>query len=100
MLRITVIPGGRTVVLKLEGALVGPWVAELEQTCAAVGDRGRPRTLDLAGLVFADRAGARLLATLAAQGVELTRGSLFLREQMRPPGGGPTRAAGFTPPDA
>ncbi len=99
MLRITSIPNGQSVVLKLEGELIGPWVAELEQTCAAVEVTARPLELDLAGLSFADRSGARLLAALVARKVALARSSSFLREQIRQHGGELASAAGLKRPD-
>ncbi len=55
-----------SIVLALEGTLVGAWVRELETACiAAVANLGRV-SLDLSGVTFVDRAGAELLIGLRA----------------------------------
>jgi hypothetical protein len=77
MLRITATTGGE--LLKLEGKLLGPWVGELARAC----DRPRPPRLDLAGLTFADAAGARLLRELLVRGATVAGSSTFIAELLR-----------------
>jgi hypothetical protein len=67
-------PGRR--VIRLEGRLVGPWVAELRQVVGGV-DAGSIR-IDLAGLAFADADGVTLLRNLQEAGAELVEASGFL----------------------
>ncbi len=77
MLRITRSASGDGVVLLLEGKLLEPWIGELR---AAIGSAGSttPLVLDLAGLRFANPAGALLLATLQQRGVLLRQPSAFI----------------------
>jgi len=80
MLRITHSKSnGILSVVKLEGKLLGPWVAELRalfQEPARVGDC----RLDLSELVFADAAGAALLQELRREGIEIEACSPFVAE--------------------
>jgi hypothetical protein len=72
MLRITPIIGpDAQPTLKVEGKLVGPWVAELGRACEApTAPAGRPR-LDLSAVTFVDAAGVRLLRELLRRGAVL-----------------------------
>ena len=70
MLRITQVDAEEGAFIRLEGRLVGPWVSELQSFIAANTD-GAERRLDLAGLEFVDRDGARLLIELRAAGAEI-----------------------------
>jgi anti-anti-sigma regulatory factor len=57
--------------LKLEGRLVAEWTALLERECLdLLLSRGAVR-LDLAGVVFVDRAGVEVLRRLSHMGVEI-----------------------------
>lgn len=56
-----VAPDGRTT-LRLEGALAGPWIAEVRWLLREEADQ--PLLLDLSSLVYADREGAELLREL------------------------------------
>jgi anti-anti-sigma regulatory factor len=68
-LRITVEENPERMVLKLEGRLAGPWVAELdhlwEKTSPARGKR--KLALDLRETTFADAGGIRALRSIYAQ---------------------------------
>ncbi len=77
MLRITKLiqPTGRRV-LRLEGRLVGPWVAELRGVTA--GADGETTTVDLADLAFADADGVAALRGLRGAGVQLAGASGFM----------------------
>jgi anti-anti-sigma regulatory factor len=65
-LRITVHENGESMVLKLEGRLTGPWVAELnhlwQQTSATRG--GRKIALDLRETTYADASGIKALRSI------------------------------------
>ena len=69
MLRITVEEKTETMVLKLEGRLAGPWVAELDRLWEKVSRQraGRKLQLDLRATTFADADGIRSLRTIFAQ---------------------------------
>jgi anti-anti-sigma regulatory factor len=84
MLRISQIESAqRSVTLRLEGRLVGPWVKELERACEMLVMDGRKITLDLEAVEFIDRNGVALLAALTGKGVSLTECSSFLQEQLK-----------------
>lgn len=69
-----------TIALRLEGKLLEAWLPELDRALATADSPADPRhiTLDLAGLDFADRAGAHFLARLRRQGAQLTNASAFV----------------------
>jgi hypothetical protein len=79
MLRITATRRrDSTPVLRLEGKLVGPWVAELSRV---FGDMPYPParlSLDLSAVTFADRAGLELLRDLLRRGAALAGCSGFI----------------------
>ena len=70
MLRITRVEAEAGAFVRLEGRLVGPWVAELRSFLASQAGDAR-RRLELAGLEFVDNGGADLLLELRAAGVEI-----------------------------
>jgi hypothetical protein len=80
MLRITRTERADGAELRLEGKLVGPWVAALDQACAA---RAAPLRLDLRAMNFADADGIALLRRLAAAGVDLADCCALVEELMR-----------------
>jgi anti-anti-sigma regulatory factor len=87
MLRISlVVEGVRGVTFRLEGRVVGPWVAELREACEKVLEEKRGLTLDLSEVMFASRAGLALLLELKAQGVVLSGCSPFLQEELKAAG--------------
>jgi ABC-type transporter Mla MlaB component len=73
MLRITIDEGEQSVVLRLEGKLIGPWVAEVEQcwrrAFSMLGDRSVQ--VDLSAVSFVDTAGGALLARMYDAGFRL-----------------------------
>ena len=76
MLRITrQSPTNGRPVLVLEGRLVGPWVGELRRTVAEL-DGGK--SVDLAGVTFADAEGVAALRALRSTGTDLVGASGFL----------------------
>lgn len=79
MLRITPAGADPAETLKLEGKLIGPWVAALREIC----DGGRQVRLDLSGVSYADVAGVQLLRELVARGAALTACPGLLAELLR-----------------
>jgi hypothetical protein len=68
--------------LRVEGLLVGPWVAELRRCCQKSLTENRILTLDLIETSFADREGVALLRDLARHGTRL-HCSAFLEELLK-----------------
>ena len=73
----------RAVTFRLEGRVVGPWVAELREACRRVLEEKRGLTLDLSEVMFASRAAVTLLLELKAQGVVLSGCSPFLSQALK-----------------
>ena len=81
MLKITVQTWESVVRLKLEGALAGSWVQELE-TCwrlARQSSRSLPMEIDLTGCASVDEAGRYLLSLLHENGTRLLPGGVAMR---------------------
>lgn len=81
MLRITIHDSPSEFRLHLEGRLTGPWVRELElcyQTAQSTLG-GRPVTVDLKDLDFADAAGEQLLFAMYREGAKLVARSPIMR---------------------
>jgi hypothetical protein len=75
-----------TVTLRLEGRVVGPWVAELRNSCEQVLSEGRSLKLHLGGVEYLDGQGVALLSGLRSRGVSLLDCPLFAAEQLKGPG--------------
>jgi len=75
--------GAHSIILRLEGRVVGPWVGELRQICEPLVGNGRQLALDLADVAFADEPGFALLANLRARGVALLNALPFVEEQLK-----------------
>ena len=72
MLRITTQPtDGPAPLLKLEGSLLEPWIAEVERLTVGPRNAGSGLQLDLSGLKFADAAGTKLLTELIRRGAKV-----------------------------
>jgi hypothetical protein len=82
MLKITIASSGTVVRLKLEGALAGTWVQELETCWRAVRQslRWLPIDIDLSGCASVDQAGRYLLALLHENGTRLLPGGVAMEE--------------------
>ena len=88
MLKITRLEPARDgAVLKLEGRLVGPWVAELKEIAEAELAQERPLAFDVSEVSFVDRGGEELLRELVARRVRLDGPSGFVRELLKANGG-------------
>ena len=84
MLRISEIHSpNRSVTLRIEGRVIGPWVMELRQTCDRLLSEGSVVRLDLNEVSFVDPEGIKSLLDLISKGVTLTDCSLFVEEQLR-----------------
>jgi ABC-type transporter Mla MlaB component len=77
MLRISIDESEESVVLRLEGHLIAPWVAEVEQCWRrAFSDlRGRYAEVDLSAVNFVDTAGESLLARMYEAGFRVAGAS-------------------------
>ena len=72
MLRITRAIGHDSVsTLRLEGKLLGPWVAELARSCDELPCSAGCLRLDLSAVTFVDGPGVALLRDLLGRGVTL-----------------------------
>jgi ABC-type transporter Mla MlaB component len=84
MLRISPVDGGNHhVMLRLEGRVAGPWVAELLKACEKLLGEGRTLKLHLAGVSFVDPNGVLLLSNLKSRGISLIECSPFVEEQLK-----------------
>jgi anti-anti-sigma regulatory factor len=84
VLRITTIQGEETpVILKLEGKLLAPWIAELEEACRRASACSASATLDLAGLSFVDATGTVALRDLRRRGMRLVGCSPLVNELLK-----------------
>ncbi len=87
MLRISVEGlSNRHETLRLEGHLVGPWVAQLQLSCEQVLGESKRLTLDLTAVSFVDRDGVALLRELKVRGVAITNCSPFILHQLKDEG--------------
>lgn len=73
----------KSVTLRLEGRIVGPWVLELGRCCDAVLTGGETLRLHLAEVAFMDAKGVALLSCLQSRGVTLVECPPFAAEQLR-----------------
>ena len=84
MLKISQIESGNhLVILRLEGRIAGPWVAEMKKACERFLEERRPLKLNLADIAYADQNGVSALANLITRGVLLADCSPFLAEQLK-----------------
>jgi anti-anti-sigma regulatory factor len=88
MLRITINEGEEGAVIKLEGKVAGPWVAELSRTWKEQAPflASRNLSLDLRDITYSDASGTRALTEIYAQsGAKLLTGTPmthFLAEEV------------------
>lgn len=74
MMKATQLRQNGQTVIKVEGRVAGPWVAELEQSWNQASAADGPMTVqvELAGVSFVDEAGRELLAKMSSAGTRLT----------------------------
>lgn len=87
MLKISQVePVNHAVILRLEGRVVGGWVATLRNSCEEVLNEGRSLKLDLSDVEFMDTQGVALLSSLRSRGVSLLECPPFAAEQLKAAG--------------
>ena len=70
-------------VFRLEGRIGGSWIAELKNLCEQALRNDRSLTLDLSGVTFVERGGAKLLRSLEKmQRVAVVGSTAFVAEQL------------------
>jgi len=72
-----------SVVLHLEGRIVGPWVDELSEVCAQHLLEGHRLQLQLADVEFMDAGGVALFTALRSHGVTFVDAPPFVAEQLK-----------------
>ena len=82
MLRIDTIETDDAALLRLEGRMIGPWVAEVRRSCDDALARRRRLTLDLASVSFVDADGVTLLRELTRRRVALANTTPFVAAQL------------------
>jgi ABC-type transporter Mla MlaB component len=81
MLRITHAQGHNSIsTLRLEGKLLGPWVAELARSCNELACSPDCLRLDLSAVTFVDGPGLALLRELRSRGATLAACSCLVAE--------------------
>jgi hypothetical protein len=84
MLKIAVADSSdQAITIRLEGRVIGPWVAELGRASERALARSGQLTLDLAHVSFIDQEGIALVRSLQARGAGLRNCSPFVGEQLR-----------------
>ena len=69
MLKVTTKDLKKTLTLKLEGRLAGPWVQEVTRVWADTAFQQRQYVVDLTAVTFIDNPGRALLETMSKRGV-------------------------------
>jgi len=72
-----------SVILKLEGRVVGPWVGELRRVCESLLAEQRRLKLNLADVTYVDGEGVDALTDLRSRGVKLNGCSPFVEQQIK-----------------
>jgi ABC-type transporter Mla MlaB component len=85
MLRITLLRNADEVVVKLEGTLTAPWIAEVEIAWleARTSAGGRNARVDVRGLCHVDRAGRALMARMFDAGATFITSGCEMPEIVR-----------------
>jgi hypothetical protein len=80
MLRVTTTDQDRTITLKLEGKLIGPWVRELSRVWFnAVRSPRSTYVVDLRSVTFIDNPGRALLSSMSRRGARLIASDCMTR---------------------
>jgi ABC-type transporter Mla MlaB component len=83
MLRITEVESDGTGMVRLEGQMIGRWVAEARRVCQSRLQANQKLIVDVGEVSFADVTGTALLCELADRGALLTNLSPFLAQQVK-----------------
>jgi anti-anti-sigma regulatory factor len=89
MLKITEVKGdrhGSHRIIKVEGKLLRPWVAELNQACSAASNDKTAIQLDLSELTYMDQSGIQAIAALRRRGVRIVACSNIAAELLQEEG--------------
>ncbi len=78
MLRIDQRRDGNTIVIKVEGGVAGPWVAELGRALASLGGTATDVALDLSAVGYVDSGGEQLLREAVSRGMRIRERSGFV----------------------
>jgi anti-anti-sigma regulatory factor len=73
----------KSITLKLEGRVIGPWVEEVRRVSEKVLVSGAMLTLDLSEVTFVDREGIELFRNLKDRQAMFLNSSVFVAEQLR-----------------
>jgi outer membrane protein len=81
MMKATQLQQGERIVIKVEGRLAGPWVAELEQSWNQAAAVHGPKAVEveLAGVSFVDEPGKQLLRKMSHAGTKLSAAGCLAR---------------------
>ena len=93
MLRVTVNSEADPIVIRVEGKLAGPSVAELE-SCWAATPTGRGLVVDVQSVTFASEDGRKLLARMYRAGARLVASGMMMSavvEQIKQSGPAPQK---------
>jgi ABC-type transporter Mla MlaB component len=82
MLRIDTTETDDGTLLRLEGRVIGPWVAELRRAADDVLARRRRLTLDLTSVSYVDASGVALLRQLGRRHVAFANTTPFVAAQL------------------
>lgn len=90
MLRIEQSQEGETIIIRVEGRVAGPWVAELRRVLMSLAGAPSSVALDLASVEYVDASGEQLLRDTVARGVRVRDRSSFVAALLDAhAGGGP-----------
>ncbi len=76
-------PTSDSIVLRLEGKVLGPWVGEVRRVSEEILASGRTLVFDLSEVTFVDREGIELFRTLRDQQAMFLNSSVFVAELLR-----------------
>jgi hypothetical protein len=76
-------PTSDSIVLRLEGKVIGPWVEEVRRISEKILVSGRSLTFDLSEVTFVDREGIELFRALREQQAMLLNSSVFVAELLK-----------------
>jgi ABC-type transporter Mla MlaB component len=82
MLRIDTIETDDATLFRLEGRVIGAWVAEVRRSCDDALARRRRLTLDLASVSYVDPDGVALLRELTRRHVTFANATPFVAAQL------------------
>jgi anti-anti-sigma regulatory factor len=73
----------KSITLRLEGRVIGPWVEEVRRVAEKIIDSGAILTFDLSEVTFVDRKGIELFRKLRDRQATFLNSSVFVAEQLK-----------------